>query len=382
MGVQSPLIAPCATPLKKLSSASAEFPPLGALKGTAGESQVLGENQAHDLFRPSSSAETNSGDEHDHFSDSSTGLACDNESLELRSNGSTSKTSAEVEVFHDTGVAQIKDSVAKQITLASPEELLQAKGVMKVDAASLVPAADHMPTEAYLLQFLCRIFNDKGSGMRIEPCTGDNLYADDEHQVFWCYMQQQLDGAVMITPCGDAAVCGIAFDANRAPLLSTEDVVGAPIRSSQGSYAPAWVYGAQWPFCVAPTTLILSNLPKDLQQEDLIEIIDKEGFSGFYDFLHMPMDLDLSSNLGYATVNLTRHEYGLALSALMHGRSSWCGANTLACQVTWDTHSQGLTQLIEHYQGHPACGDKVPLDMRPTWFSSGWPHPLPLEKQT
>merc|ERR1719199_886048 len=111
-----------------------------------------------------------------------------------------------------------------------------------------------------------------------------------------------------------------------------------------------WVYGAEWPFCVAPTTLMLSNLPTDLLQEDLIEVLDKEGFSGFYDFLYLALDPNTHRNLGHAIVNLTRHEYGLALSALMHGRTSWCGTITSECQVTWSIPLQGLSQLIEHYR--------------------------------
>lgn len=371
MGIPSPLIAPMASPSKFKAQSSLDFPPLGAVKGVVDESQDLKSR----VLKPNPSwADTNSGDE----SETSTGLKCDNESTELesQSNSSVSKTNAEA--CQDADVVESEVSAEKQVP-ASADELLQAKGVMKVDASSLGAQASYT-TEGYLVQMLCRIFRDGETGMRIVPCMGDDVYADSDHEVMWCCMQPQMDGAVMIVPCTDAAICGVGVDANGASLYSTEDVVGAPARPAQGSYVPTWVYGTQWPFSAAPTTLILSNIPTDLNQEDLIEIFDKEGFSGFYDFLHLPMDLEFSSNAGYAIVNLTRHEYGLALAALINGRSSWCGNTTAACQVTWSVKSQGLTQLIEHYQGHESCRDNVPTDMRPTWFSNGWPHPLPLEK--
>jgi len=123
--------------------------------------------------------------------------------------------------------------------------------------------------------------------------------------------------------------------------------------------------------------MILSNLPRGLLQEDLIEILDKEGFSGFYDFLYLPSSAESGKNSGYAIVNLTRHEYGLSLSASMHGRTSWCGHKTHECQVTWSSSLQGLTQLLDHYRNHAASADCVAADMRPTFFSGGWPRPFP-----
>jgi hypothetical protein len=280
------------------------------------------------------------------------------------------------EVCQDTEVVQTKDSEKTPVASVTASDFLEAKGVFKTDTSALMPYG--LPAEGSLLQLLCKVSHE-GDSMRIEPCTGDQVYVDGDLEVFWCSMHQNFHGDFTITPCTDAALCGIDLDANSQSVYSTDDVVGAPVRPAEGSCVPAWVYGAQWPHCAAPTTLILSCLPKDLSQEDLIEILDKEGFSSFYDFLHLPMDPELRGNLGYAIVNLTRHEYGLALSALLHGRSSWCGTSAPACQVTWSTKVQGVTQLFESYKDSAACREGVPPEMRPTWFSSGWPRPLPLE---
>jgi len=389
MGIPSPIHAPTASPLLKCQAAhlkqlSPELPLLEAVEEVGNSSQACDELlplAAMDLktsggrlhavkstrtWADANSDASDSGDEQD--GENSTDLPRDSESLESRSNSSVSKTHAEA----------MPPSPNPRTT--SPSKLgaddLQAKGVIKAELSALVPSFD-VSANVVLAQLLCRLCQDGNGGMNIVPCMGDDLAADCEHEVFWCYVEPRQDGTILITPCTDAAACGVAVDASGSPLDAIAEIPGAPERPPQGSHAPMWVYGAKWPYSVAPTTLMLSNLPDDLLQEDLVEVLDKEGFSGFYDFLYLPSDPDFGRNLGYAIVNLTRHEYGLALSASMHGRTSWCGSVTPECQVTWSSTLQGISQLIEYYRNHPACHDNVPVEMRPTFFSGGWPRPFP-----
>jgi len=401
MGIPSPINGPLASPLMKLKNPMSPELPLQAVQ------ELDDASKACDILLPPSSIDllascgriaplksnrawadakdsdaSDCGDEQDQQSESSTGLprqdSLSNESIESRSTGSMSKSNAETtsEVVEATATAEPRP-------LSTGMDLLQEKGVMKVDVCALVPCHEvpaGMEVAGTLMQMLCRIYRDDSSGMSIVPVMGNDVAADCEHEVFWCFVQPQKDGNVLITPCTDPTACGIFVDASGAPLESASEVVGAPKRPLQGSHIPMWVYGAQAPFTVAPTTLILSSLPDDLTQEDFIEILDKEGYSGFYDFAHIPFDPDRRCNLGYAIVNLTRHEYGLALSALMHGRTSWCGATASECQATWSVPMQGITQIMDHYKDHAACLDDVPSDMRPTFFASGWPRPLPLSE--
>merc|ERR1712139_725567 len=41
---------------------------------------------------------------------------------------------------------------------------------------------------------------------------------------------------------------------------------------------------------VAPTTLMLRNLPIEYDRTMLLELLDAEGFTGPYDFLYLPAD--------------------------------------------------------------------------------------------
>lgn len=388
MGIPSPI----ASPLLKLKQLSPELPLLEAVEELSNGSQACellppavmdlkasyggGRSPVIDSMMAPVDAKDSEASGTPRSKDS-TEPPRDNESLETGSASSVSKTTTEAGFDSRT--------MSPSSPFGQQREVLQAKGVIKVDVSALVPISTYADpaTSGSLMQLLCQIWRDGIAGMSITPCMGDDVgldLLDCEYDVFWCFVKPQEDGTVLITPCTDAAACGVLVDTSGASLESTSETVGAPQRPSAGSYAPAWVYGTQWPYCVAPTTLVLGNLPEDLLQEDLIEVLDKEGFSGFYNFLYLPSEADTGRNAGYAIVNLLRHDCGLALAALMHGRSSWCGSRTSECQVTWSVPLQGLPQLIEHYRYHPACEDSVPEDMRPTFFSGGWPRPFPAEE--
>lgn len=299
------------------------------------------------------------------FSDISTGASRDFDSVESQSTSSEQKPS--------------RDDLP---ILDDCMDVSRAKGGILGDACGSTPsclAGALCSTEAQgaVLQLLCRMWTDGSSGLMVAPCIGDDVVANSDLGAFWCCAQTQPDGSVLLAPCTEASACGVKEDAAGLPLDHGDEVLGAPRRPPRGSYVPAWVYGATWPFCVAPTTLILSSLPDHLLQEDLIEILDKAGFGSFYDFIYLPMDPELQGNEGYAIVNLTRHDYGLALAALMYGRESWCGVSSPACQVTWSIPLQGITQLTEHYRDHPACRENVPMEMRPMYFDGGFPKAFP-----
>lgn len=382
MGIPSPLNEPIASPSLKLKQLSPELP-LQAVQEVDGEAA-----KTYELLPPPSvdlkdscgltslkancawadakdSDASDSGDEQDSKS-KSTDLPRDNDSMESPSTPRSESKPLESRMASPSSPGDL-------LRAKGAGDLLRAKGVAQVDASSLMPAG------ASILQMLCRIWRDGNTGMSVVPCMGDDVVSEGEFEVFWCSMQPQMDGTALMSPCVDAAACGVTMDASGSSLDSAADIDGAPKRPPHDAYAPAWIYGAQWPHCVAPTTLMLGNLPTALLQEDLIEILDKEGFSGFYDFLYLPSEPDLGRSLGYAIVNLTRHEYGLALSAAMHGRTSWCGSSTSGCKVSWSLSPQGLPELLKHYRNHSACQESVPVDMRPTYFSGGWPRPFPEE---
>lgn len=235
--------------------------------------------------------------------------------------------------------------------------------------------ADAEEQSACCVPLWCRMEQDENFGMRIEPFMTENAAAEfaahgGSCEVFYCQLRQHYTGGTLITPCTDASMCeGVDLEPLQAP--SETEASCAPPPPAEGSYAPVWVYGPRLPFNAAPTTLTISNLPEDFTQEDMTEILDKEGFSGFYDFVFLPSDPNTGKHSTIAIVNLTHHAYGLALAARLHGRSH-CGG-----QVSWSLPLQGLKALEEHYSNHPANNDDVPFELRPMLFKGGFPRPLP-----
>lgn len=160
-------------------------------------------------------------------------------------------------------------------------------------------------------------------------------------------------------------------------VAEDEEAACAPPPPAPGAYTPQWEYGPCWPFNWAPTTLALFALPAELAQTDLVEVLDKFGFSGFYDFVFMPSD-SRGINEGRAFVNLTRHEYGLSLAARLHGFKSWgVGSDRVPCEVRWSLPLQGLAEHVEHARDHPANRADAQDARRPLLFGKGWQVPFP-----
>jgi len=138
-------------------------------------------------------------------------------------------------------------------------------------------------------------------------------------------------------------------------------------------FKPKWYYGSTWPYNTAPTTLLLSNLPHELTQLDLLSVMDRLGFSGFYDFVFLPTDLDTGRHQGPAIVNLTRHSYASTLATHMHEFCDWgVGDNSLRCSVKWSLPKQGLIEHVEAYRNDPAMHESLPDAFRPMIFVNGW----------
>lgn len=218
----------------------------------------------------------------------------------------------------------------------------------------------------------CSVQQDGNYGMLVQPCLDEADAAEaaayGRCEIFYCRVSPHVTGGTIIEPCTDPSLCeGVAVEPMQT--LSEAEASCAPPPPPEGSYAPVWVYGPRWPFNAQPTTLSITGLPGDFTQDDIIEILDKEGFSGFYDFVYLATNAD-SSCPSFAIVNFACHAHGLAFAARIHGRAS-CGG-----QVSWSLPLQGLEELMEHYRDHPGNDDTVPEENRPTFFINGFPKPL------
>jgi len=117
-----------------------------------------------------------------------------------------------------------------------------------------------------------------------------------------------------------------------------------------------------------PTTLLIKYLPAEIcEQEHLAEVLDREEFSGCYDFVCV-----WKAETGCsALVNFTETKYGHRLARRLHGKTTWgCWVSDRECDVMWSQDVQGSDALVRDYQDTPgAC-----------LLQGGWPVPFAQHK--
>jgi hypothetical protein len=125
------------------------------------------------------------------------------------------------------------------------------------------------------------------------------------------------------------------------------------------------------------TTVILRNLPIECNRDMLMQLLDVEGFSGRYDFLHYPIDFHKRTGLGYAIVNMVNHNVAVDVRSHFEGFKSWPCPSDNICEVAWNTPHQGLMTHIERYRNSPLMHESVPETYRPILLENGIPQQFP-----
>jgi len=194
----------------------------------------------------------------------------------------------------------------------------------------------------------------------------------------WCYLKLGDDGVVSATPMD------LATDEDLETLVSQIEKQGPSEKISRSLLGSLCEQKAlpEWKglnHADTPTTVLVDNLPVDMSQADVLEVLDREGFSGLYNFVFVPTDAN-GQSLGYAVVNVTRHICGVALGAVLQGRDYWGEdvACTRPCKVTWSQPLQGLVDILRIYRNHPSNDDNVDENSRPQLFSAGFSVAFPF----
>ena len=119
---------------------------------------------------------------------------------------------------------------------------------------------------------------------------------------------------------------------------------------------------------VTRTTLVLKNLPKDWTGAMLAEKLDVEGFAGLYDFVYVPLSLQLGTSFGYAFTNMASADLAACFLDKFQGALGWTKDQSL--EVEWCEH-QGLAIQIEKYRNSPLMHESVQAEARPLLFRNG-----------
>lgn len=119
------------------------------------------------------------------------------------------------------------------------------------------------------------------------------------------------------------------------------------------------------------TTVMLRNIPNSYTSASMLELLDRYGFFGKYDFVYLPMDFQKGVNLGYAFVNFQQSGDGLQFASVFQGFADWQCSSAKAGDVSWAQPNQGLQAHVDRYRNSPVMHPSVPDGYKPMVFHRG-----------
>lgn len=187
----------------------------------------------------------------------------------------------------------------------------------------------------------------------------------------WCWAQPDGQGGLLVAPCTSKSQAVDDGAWGQGP--ATKAHAHGPVASPAASQLPDWPAGPFWPFNAPPTTLEISKLPEDFTQEDLLEVLDREEFSGLYDFVFLRPG---GKGPRTALVNFVANEHAHALAARLRHRALWTAEGQQgACGLDWSRNTQGLEELVEIHRNLLRRG--AGAEGTPQLFEGGWPVEMP-----
>jgi hypothetical protein len=126
------------------------------------------------------------------------------------------------------------------------------------------------------------------------------------------------------------------------------------------------------------TTLMLRNIPNNYSRDMLMDLLDREGFVGCYNFIYLPVDFHRLAGLGYAFVNFTKIEFAEHAKQYFQGFDRWAVTSHKVCDVTWGEPLQGLDAHLDRYRNSPVMHEDVPEQYKPVYLQNGARQPFPL----
>jgi len=116
------------------------------------------------------------------------------------------------------------------------------------------------------------------------------------------------------------------------------------------------------------TTLMFRNLPSEFTRDMFTDLLNREGFSGLYDFVYVPIDFRSAAGFGYAFVNMITPDAALQFKRHFEGFGMWNMESDKTAQITWSSPTQGLEAHLERYRSSPVMHDAVPDHFKPAMF--------------
>ncbi|CAK0799603.1 unnamed protein product, partial [Prorocentrum cordatum] len=143
-------------------------------------------------------------------------------------------------------------------------------------------------------------------------------------------------------------------------------VPGCP--QTVGAFCRASSSAGQWPDpdiqhlrtdSMQTTTLIMKYIPFGVTRDELIDVINGQGFDGAYDDVYLPRDPKTYQGKGYAFVNFLSQELAYSFRGAFSGFTQWPIRCIWLCTVEW-SKSQRFQVHVDHCSNHTVMGDHMP----------------------
>merc|ERR1712226_620452 len=83
------------------------------------------------------------------------------------------------------------------------------------------------------------------------------------------------------------------------------------------------------------TTVMFRNVPYNCTRDELLAVLDAEGFQGKYDFVYLPADFRTRSGFGYAFINFSLQQHAEDFQKTFHGFNQWSSSTNKVVEVSW-----------------------------------------------
>lgn len=118
------------------------------------------------------------------------------------------------------------------------------------------------------------------------------------------------------------------------------------------------------------TTLMMKNLPCELHGDTMLELLNREGFSGQFDLVYLPVDFKTGFSLGYGFVNFVSSASAQQFFAKFDGFNAWEVPTKKVARLFW-SEQQGLEANVEKYRNSNVMHEDVPDRFKPLLFRNG-----------
>jgi len=130
------------------------------------------------------------------------------------------------------------------------------------------------------------------------------------------------------------------------------------------------------------TVAMMQNIPLELTREEVLELIDEEGFHGSYALFYLPAAFQSQLNHGYAFIHFTSVDNYDRFRKHFSGFTNWKVPSDKICKVSFNDKFSNIEDRIEAYRNSPIMHKSVADRFKPVLFENGQriPFPKPTKK--